>query len=174
MANINVDGICKEIIWYSTKRSDGTYRIPIVLDFDFTCTKKSSWLEGTWEENPHCFETLKKWADLGCVFILDTMRGVERSKPAIKWLMENGISLYGVGRNPDQDSDGDTTPKAWGIYCIDDRNVGTFLVHEKGERGYVDWKAMDEYLTPILKKIVHRLPQMELAVLKEKESVNAK
>lgn len=61
MNNINVDAICEEILWYSTKNEDGKYRIPIVLDFDFTCTKKSSWINETWEENPHCFETLKKW-----------------------------------------------------------------------------------------------------------------
>ena len=173
MNNINVDAICEEILWYSTKNEDGKYRIPIVLDFDFTCTKKSSWINETWEENPHCFETLKKWEKLGCVFILDTMRGKSKIKPAI-WLYKNGVNVYGIGRNPDQDSDGDASTKAWGVFSIDDRNVGSFLVYEEGERPYIDWFMTDTYLTPILKKIQLRLPELEEEVIRKKKEVYGK
>ena len=170
MSNINVDAICSEIRWYGSKDENGKYRIPIVLDFDYTCTKKSSWLEGTWEENPHCFDMLKKWQGIGCVYVLDTMRGKDNVRPAVEWLENNGISLYGIGRNPDQDSEDYCSRKAWGIFSVDDRNVGSFLIYEEGERPYIDWLTTDFFLTPILEKIANRLVEMDNEIIEESKT----
>lgn len=170
----NVKDICKEIIWYSSKNENGRYRIPIALDFDYTCTKKSSWLDGTWVENPFCFETLKKWSNLGCVFILDTMRGEKNIQPAIEWLTDNGIELYGINHNPDQGFTNDCSNKVWAVFSIDDRNVGTFLIRERDERPYIDWVAMDANLTPILEEVYKELPKLEQEVIDLKNKVYAK
>lgn len=165
---MNVDGICEELIWYFPKNDNGEYQIPITLDFDYTCTKKSSWLEGTWEENPKCFEILKKWQNMGCVFILNTFRNAEFAKKPIEWLESNGVKIYGVGKHPLQEEGEGESRKIWSIFNIDDMNVGTFLVCEKDARPYVDWNKMDEYLTPIIKSIRKRLPEIEDSVLKKK------
>lgn len=174
MGEVGLKAIAKEILWYSTKNDDGTYRIPICLDFDFTCTRNSSWIQGTWDENPHCFETLKKWQKLGCVFILDTMRGKRNIEPAIDFLRKNDIFLYGIGRNPDQDSDGYVTNKAWGVFSIDDRNMGSFNVDDGQSRPYIDWYKVDEHYTPIIERISQLLPQMEEEVKMEMAEVTSK
>lgn len=173
MNDKNIDAICNEILWSSSKNEDGQYRIPILLDFDFTCTKNSSCINDTWEENPHCFETLKKWEKMGCVFILDTIKAQSKIKHTI-WLYKNGVNIYGMGRNPDQDSGCDKLTKVWGVFSIDDRNVGSFLVYEEGERPYIDWFMTDTYLTPILKKIQLRLPELEEEVIRKKKEVYGK
>lgn len=166
---MNVDGWCEEIIWYFPKNDNGEYQIPIALDFDYTCTKKSSWLEGTWEENPHCFETLKKWQNMGCVFILNTFRNAEFAKKPVEWLESNGIHVYGVGKHPIQKIEDGESNKIWSIFNIDDMNVGTFLVCNKNERPYVDWELMDMYLTPIIEKMRNRIPQIEKDILEIKK-----
>ena len=119
---MNVDKICEEIIWYS-KRDEKTNKfcIPIVIDFDFTITKESSWLKGTFTENDHCFDIMKKWEnDFGVKFILETMRGEENIKPAIEFCKQNGIEFYGIGRNPLQDSGPGSSCKVWAIWSIDE------------------------------------------------------
>lgn len=173
MEKMNIDKWCEEIIWYFPKNENGEYQIPIALDFDYTCTKKSSWIEGTWEENPHCFETLKKWQDLGCVFILNTFRNKEFAKKPTEWLKKNGIDIYGVGRHPMQSTNEGDSQKVWCIFNIDDMNVGTFLVCEPNERPYVNWEMTDAYLTPIIEKIRKRLPELEPSILKAKAKVAA-
>lgn len=172
---INVDFYCKEILWYSTKNEKtNSFKIPIVLDFDFTCTRNSSWINQTWDENPHCFDTLKNWSDLGCVFVLDTMRSGKNLKMALDWLKDNGIEIYGIGSNPDQNNAGNMSHKAWGIFSVDDRNAGSFLVFSDDGRPYIDWEKTDKFLTPILKSIHDRLPELESVVEKEKEIAYSK
>lgn len=165
--------ICTEIIWYGGKRN-GKWIIPIVLDFDFTVTCKSSWLDGTFTENEGCFATLKKWTEeYNVMYVLDTMRGGEHIKPAVDYLVENGISILGVGRNPYQDSDGCFSTKCWGVFSIDDRNVGTPLIYPENGRPFVDWKKIDAMLTPTLQEIHDKLPIYEEEVLRNKAEVMA-
>ena len=75
----NMKEICTEIIWYGGKRN-GKWIIPVVLDFDFTVTCKSSWLDGTFTENEGCFATLKKWTEeYNVMYVLDTCVAVNTS-----------------------------------------------------------------------------------------------
>lgn len=165
----NVDKICEELIWYGKKFEDGRYGIYVSIDFDFTMTKASSWLHGTFIENDHCFDIMKKWEkEFNVKFILETMRGKNHIQPALDFIEKNGIILYGVGRNPLQDSDGDLSCKIWSVFNIDDRDMGIPLICPEKERPYVDWKKLDEIMTPILHKISKRLPEVEERVLEAK------
>lgn len=165
---MNVDKICEEIIWYSKKdEKTGKWIIPIILDFDFTITKESSWLKGTFTENDHCFDTLKMWEDeFGVKYILETMRGAENIQPAINFCKSKGLEFFGVGYNPLQ-KEGETC-KTWGIWDIDDRNAGTFLKRPKDGRPYVDWEMLEYCMTPILKQVCDRIKQVEERVLEAK------
>jgi hypothetical protein len=167
---MNVDKICEEIVWYSRKDEEtGMWIIPVVIDFDFTITKESSWLKGTFTENDHCIETMHKWEkEYGVKFILETMRGESHIKPALDFCKSKGINFFGIGRNPLQDSDGDLSCKCWGVYNIDDRNMGIPLVCPEDGRPYVDWKKLDEIMTPILAQIAKRIPEVEERVLEAK------
>ena len=167
---MNVDKICEEIIWYSKKdEKTGMWIIPIVIDFDFTITKESSWLKGTFTENDHCIETMKKWEnEFGVKFILETMRGEKHIQPAIDFCKSKGIKFFGIGRNPLQDSSNDMSCKCWGVFDIDDRNAGTFLHYPDDKRPYINWELLDDYLTPILRKVCKRVGEVEERVLEAK------
>ena len=169
---MNVDKICEEIIWYSKRdEKTGKYIIPIVIDFDFTLTKESSWLKGTFIENDDCFAIMKRWEeDFGVKFILETMRGGKNIQPAIDFCKSKGIDFFGIGKNPLQDIDGETTCKCWGIWDIDDRNVMIPLNCPEDGRPYVNWWLLDAYLTPILKKVYKRIEEVEERVLAAKHS----
>lgn len=170
---MNVDKICEEILWYSKKdENTDKWIIPVVVDFDYTLTKESSWLEGTFTKNNNCFDIMKKWEDeFGVKFMLETMRGEDNIQPAIDFCRENGIEFFGIGRNPLQDADGDTTCKCWGIWSIDDRNAGIFLHCPDDGRPYVNWEILDDYLTPILRKVYNRLPELEEQVLSNRKKI---
>jgi len=168
---MNVDKICEEIIWYSKKDEiTDKYIIPIVVDFDFTITKESSWLKGTFIENDHCFDIMKRWeSEFGVKFILETMRGEKHIKPAIEFCKAKGIDFFGIGRNPLQDSEGDDLScKCWGIWDIDDRNCMIPLHRPKDKRPYVDWETLEMYMTPILRKVCKRIEEVEERVLEAK------
>lgn len=147
--------VAQEIKWYSEKDESGRYIIPIVIDWDYTITKCSSWEDGTMMLNEESFPIMKRWMENYNVgFILDTMRGEELRKEPIAILRDNGIELYGVARHPDQDKDGDIVTKAWGVMSIDDRNLGIPLQWMEGcQRPHVDWVEVDKLATPILEAI---------------------
>lgn len=169
---MNVDKICEELIWYGEKDKNGKFPIFIILDFDFTLTKESSWLNGTFVENEGCFEILRKWEEeFNCKYILETMRAGDLVQPAVDFCKSKGLEFFGVGRNPLQDRDGDVTCKCWGVFDIDDRNVMIPLLCPENGRPYVNWEILEQYLTPILRKIHDRLPEMEEDVLKRKAEV---
>ena len=167
---MNIDKICEEIVWYSKKDEEtGKWIIPIVIDFDFTITKASSWLHGTFTENDHCIETMKKWEnEFGVKFILETMRGEKHIQPAVDFCTSKGINFFGIGRNPLQDSDGDLSCKCWGIWNIDDRDCMIPLKCPKDGRPYVDWEVLEMYMTPLLKKVCKRIEEVEERVLEAK------
>lgn len=167
---MNVDKICEELIWYG-KRSEENhkYEIYISIDFDFCLTKISSWATGEIVKNDSCFDILKKWEkEFNCKYILDTMRTGDNLRKAVDFINENGIELYGIGKNPLQDADGQITNKSWAVFSIDDRNCMIPLICPKDSRPYVNWYVLEAYMTPILRKISKRIDEIEERVLEAK------
>ncbi|KJR96740.1 MAG: hypothetical protein VR65_27215 [Desulfobulbaceae bacterium BRH_c16a] len=94
---------------------------------------------------PGAIAWLKKLQRHGAKLILFTMRsnspeGSNLLLNAVQYLESNGIKLYGVNRNPDQDI-WTASPKAYGDVYIDDSAFGCPLIMPKGfTRPCVDWK----------------------------------
>ena len=125
----------------------------IALDFDGTVVKHEYPYIG--EENKPCVDVLKRWIeDFNIGIILDTMRSGKELEEALKWFEERDIPLYGVGKHPTQHK-WTKSPKAYAQFSIDDRNLGCPLkVDKNGKRPYVDWKEIDNMLTPLLEKLI--------------------
>jgi len=66
---------------------------------------------------------------------------------AINWFKKNDIPLYGINRNPTQDS-WTKSPKAYGQLYIDDAALGCPLKFDSeiSNRPFVDWDKIREYL----------------------------
>lgn len=78
--------------------------------------------------------------------ILFTMRHGRELEAAVEFLKELGIELFGVNRNPDQDSWTDS-PKAFGHIYIDDAAIGCPMIHPKGfKRPCVDWDKVGQLI----------------------------
>lgn len=96
---------------------------------------------------PGAITWLKKLQRHGAKIILFTMRsdtqaGGDLLRQAVHYLEDNGVKLYGINRNPDQDS-WTTSPKAYGDVYVDDAAFGCPLTHPKGfARPCVDWKVV--------------------------------
>jgi hypothetical protein len=58
--------------------------------------------------------------------------------------------------------------KCWGIWDIDDRNMGIRLICEENKRPYVNWWVLDVEMTPILNRVTKRLEEVEERVLEAK------
>ena len=124
--------------------------ITVALDFDGTVVEHRYPEIG--KEAEGAVDVMKKWADKYNVgFILDTMRDGKELEDAIHWFDERGIALYGVGRNPTQHK-WTSSPKCHAHFSIDDRNIGCPM---NGE--VVDWKAIDEMMSPYFDKITENL-----------------
>lgn len=124
----------------------------ICVDFDGTVVDHRYPEIG--EAVPGAITWLKKLQRYGVRLILFTMRG-ESSKgrnllqEAVDYLEENGVVLYGVNRNPDQDS-WTNSPKAYGEIYVDDAAFGCPLIEVKGfSRPCVDWKKVGPHLEHI-------------------------
>ncbi|MCF6186726.1 MAG: hypothetical protein L3J49_04525 [Desulfobulbaceae bacterium] len=96
---------------------------------------------------PGAIAWLKKLQRHGAKIILYTMRANSGEagnvlQDATQYMETNGISLYGVNRNPDQDS-WTSSPKAYADIYIDDSAFGCPLILVKGfARPCVDWKKV--------------------------------
>jgi hypothetical protein len=68
-------------------------------------------------------------------------------KDAIDWFDERGITLYGIQRNPSQDS-WTSSPKAYGQLIIDDAALGCPLIFDESISGrpFVDWEAVNDMM----------------------------
>lgn len=131
--------------------NNGKYIIPICVDFDGTLCDHQYPRIG--KENEHCFEVMCKWTTQYNVgWILDTMRSGEELEQAVKWCEERDMKFYGIGSNPTQKT-WTISPKAYGVFSIDDRNLGVPLIMEEGHRPRVDWKTIDEEYSPLIAKI---------------------
>lgn len=133
------------------ERKENGFIIPIIFDFDGTVCDHQFPEIG--DENEHCIEIMKKWKELYNVgWILNTMRFGVTLDAAVKWLVERGIELYGIGYNPTQ-HEWTTSNKAYGMFSIDDINVGCPLIFEEGKRPRVDWFEVDRIMSPLLTKL---------------------
>jgi len=100
---------------------------------------------------PGAVKWLKKLQKRGARLILFTMRsdtndGGALLLDAVRYLESQGIRLYGVNRNPDQD-DWTKSPKAYGDVYVDDAAFGCPLIHPDGfARPCVDWQIVGPQL----------------------------
>lgn len=116
----------------------------ICVDFDGTCVT---------HEYPHIGEdigavpVLKELTNNGHQLILFTMRSGKQLQEAVQWFAENDIPLYGVQKNPTQDSWTDS-PKAYGQLYIDDAALGAPLKVDKelSKRPFIDWEQVKNLL----------------------------
>lgn len=131
----------------------------IAVDFDGTCVTHDYPKVGN---DIGAASVLRKLVDNGHQLILWTMRcdsGVESGlfksglTDAINWFTINNIPLYGIQRNPTQDS-WTKSPKAYAQLYIDDAALGCPLIFnsEISNRPFVDWEQVEQYL--IKKKII--------------------
>ncbi len=117
----------------------------ICVDFDGTVVDHRYPAVG--EPVPGAITWLKRLQRHGARIILYTMRSDSKENgemlsDAVRYMESNGIALYGVNRNPDQDS-WTTSPKAYGDIYIDDSAFGCPLTKPKGfARPCVDWKKI--------------------------------
>lgn len=131
----------------------------IAIDFDGTCVTHEFPRVG---QDIGAAPVLRKLVEAGHDLILYTMRsnvtdntGYSDDVPevhngnflddAIKWFDNNGIPLYGVNHNPQQDS-WTSSPKAYAQMYIDDAALGCPLWYGDHERPYVDWKRVEQLL----------------------------
>lgn len=131
--------------------NNNKYIISCLVDFDGTIVKHRFPLIG--EPVPHALDLMREYTQkYNCGWILDTMRSGKLLQDAVQWCEERGMKFYGIGTNPIQKTWTDSS-KAYGIFSIDDRNLGVPLIMEKGCRPRVDWKKIDEEYSPLIEKI---------------------
>lgn len=113
---------------------------PIAVDFDGTCVTHEYPKIGRFIGAQ---KVLSRIVREGGKLILWTMRDGDRLKDAVNWFEENKIPLYGIQRNPDQDT-WTSSPKAYAKIFIDDAALGCpMLLGFKDERPFVDWQAVE-------------------------------
>ncbi len=132
----------------------------IVIDFDGTVVTHAFPQIG---EDIGAVPVLKELVSNGHRLILFTMRSnTERPEnydpifgppsgplldDAVQWFADNDIPLFGIQRNPTQDS-WTSSPKAYGSLIIDDAALGCPLKFDKtiSSRPFVDWTAVKKIL----------------------------
>lgn len=135
----------------------------IAIDFDGTCVTHSFPDVG---KDIGAVPVLKKLVDSGHQLILWTMRcdhpeefelvgqsDIHAEKgsylsDALTWFEVNGIPLYGIQRNPTQDT-WTTSPKCYAQLYIDDAALGCPLIFDSeiSDRSFVDWHRVEIMLT---------------------------
>jgi len=117
----------------------------ICIDFDGTVVDHRYPYVG--DPVPLAVDWLQRFAELGAKLILFTMRsdgaeGEELLRDAVQYFEKNNIQLFGINRNPDQDS-WTSSPKAYAHIYIDDAAFGCPLIHPATfNRPCVDWKQV--------------------------------
>ena len=121
----------------------------IAVDFDGTCVTHDFPFVG---KEIGSQKVLKKLVDSGHQLILWTMRSDNDRgkflKDAVDWFKKNDIPLYGIQRNPTQDS-WTSSPKCYAELFIDDAALGCPLTFDSkiSDRPFVDWVEIEYMLT---------------------------
>ena len=116
----------------------------IAVDFDGTCVDHR--YPDVGPNAPLAVTVLSRLYSEGHQLILWTMRSGKELQDAVDWFASNGIGLYGVQRNPDQDS-WTTSPKAYAQIYIDDAALGAPLINLAAfKRPVIDWEAVDRMI----------------------------
>jgi len=119
----------------------------ILIDFDGTCVIHR--YPGCGPDIKGAVEVLKELVANGHKLILFTMRGSLDNglQEAVNWFRERGIKLYGIQKNPTQES-WTNSPKAYGHLIIDDTALGAPLIYNPAisDRYFIDWKGVRELL----------------------------
>ena len=133
----------------------------IAIDFDGTCVTHGFPLVG---KDIGAQDILRQLVDKGHKLILWTMRADRLElgdtgdpdihdvtgtflQEAVNWFEENDIPLFGIQRNPEQDS-WTSSPKAYAQLYIDDAALGCPLKSVPGvsDRPFVDWAEVEKML----------------------------
>jgi len=137
----------------------------IALDFDGTVVTHEFPEIGI--EIDNCVLTLKRLVDAGARIILSTMRSNHTEMPisndpdihcdirnyldeAVNWFKEREIPLFGIQRNPEQDT-WTSSPKCYAHMYIGDDALGCPLTYdlELSQRVFADWFRIEDMLFPI-------------------------
>jgi predicted mannosyl-3-phosphoglycerate phosphatase (HAD superfamily) len=101
---------------------------------------------------PEALEWMGEFTKAGAKLILFTMRSGVELLEAANYLASNGVALYGVNRNPDQDN-WTTSPKAYGHLYIDDAAFGCPKIRPHGfARDCVDWGTVGPAVLSMLRE----------------------
>jgi len=123
--------------------SNQLFNLVIAVDFDGTCVTHEYPKVG---RDIGAVPVLRRIVESGGKLILWTMRSGHQLDDAVQWFNQQGIPLYGVQRNPSQDS-WTSSPKAYAQLYIDDAALGCPLIQGlKGERPCVDWATVEHLL----------------------------
>lgn len=116
----------------------------ITIDFDGTCVTNEYPLIG---KSIGAERVLKALIHRKHKLILFTMRSGEGLLEAIQWFYDNNIELYGINKDPDQES-WTTSPKANSDINIDDRDLNIPLIKNKNisDKPFVNWKEVNRIL----------------------------
>lgn len=115
----------------------------VAVDFDGTCVTHEYPKVGRHIGSPRVLHRIVRE---GGKIILWTMRSGQYLQDAVNWFEQQGLPLYGVQRNPTQDT-WTSSPKAYAQLYIDDTALGCPLSQGlKGERPFVNWDAVEGLL----------------------------
>jgi len=90
---------------------------------------------------PGAIESLREAQNLGARIMLWTMRDGSELAAAVAYMIDNGIKLFGVNKNPE--TDWTTSPKLYAHCYIDDAALGCPLRASIGtDRPSADWNEI--------------------------------
>ena len=130
--------------------------VSIAVDFDSTLCLTDGF-PNILGPNGNCFHILRKWQRMGCKILLHTMRYGKDLEEAIVWCSNCKMFFDGINHNPCEEArDPEYQGKMYALFYIDDKAIGTPLLHSKYERirDHVNWAKIDEIYTPLIEQLM--------------------